>query len=94
MSEKTPLDIRLASCLPDLPNAGAIAALRAQEAGISQKRSYGQTGADDRTAITCVERTANLAAARRAAAPAPTRTLVYCRRLSVGEAVGLPGGDG
>jgi hypothetical protein len=30
----------LASCLPDLPNAGAIAALRAQEAGISQKRSY------------------------------------------------------
>jgi hypothetical protein len=38
MSEKTPLDIRLASCLPDLPNAGAIATIRMQEAGISQKR--------------------------------------------------------
>jgi hypothetical protein len=36
---------------------------------------------------------ANLAAGR-AAAPVATRAIVYCRRLSVGEAVGLPGGEG
>jgi hypothetical protein len=52
MSEKTPLDIRLASCLPDLPNADAIATIRMREAGIRRKEATGQTGADDRTAIT------------------------------------------